>query len=43
MFGFDVLSHITFNEVSVVVGVFLLGFAAGAAVVWQLVRGRIGQ
>ena len=39
----DVTAHITFNEVAFVVGVFLMGFAAGAALVWQLVRGRIEQ
>ena len=38
----QLLSHITFNEVSLVLGVFLLGFAAGAIAVWQMVRGRIG-
>ncbi len=34
-------SHITFNEIATVLGVFLLGFAAGAGVVWQLVRSRV--
>ena len=42
MSGFEIFTHITFNEVALVVGVFLLGFAAGAAVVWQIVRGRLG-
>ena len=41
MSGLQILSHITFNEVALVVGVFLLGFAAGAGVIWQLVRGRL--
>ena len=43
MSGLQILCHITFNEVAVVVGVFLLGFAAGAAVVWQMIRGRLGE
>lgn len=39
----EFFAHITFNEISVVVGVFLFGFAAGAATVWQIVRGRLGE
>jgi hypothetical protein len=37
----QLLSHITYNEVAVFLGVFLLGVAAGAMFVWQLVRRRI--
>ena len=43
MFGAELFGHITFNEVAVVLGFFLFGFASGAAVVWQMVRGRLGR
>jgi len=39
----DLYAHITVNEIAFVLGTFLCGFAAGAAVVWQLVRGRLGR
>lgn len=37
------LSHITYNEIALVLGVYLLGVASGAALVWQLVRRTIGR
>ncbi len=38
----ELFSHITLNEIAAFVGVFLLGVAGGAALVWEMVRRRLG-
>ena len=34
----QILAHITFNEIAVFAGVYLLGIASGLAIAWQLLR-----